>query len=65
MITLTLVVCLITSPDVCREEQPPTAVISELQCMIQSQQIAAAWENDHPKWTVKRLQCGRDIERKI
>lgn len=59
MITLTLVVCLITSPDICREEQPPTAVISEQQCLIQGQQIAAEWTGDHPKWTVQGWRCGR------
>lgn len=64
MITITLFVCLIASPDVCHEEQPPTAVISEMQCMIQSQQIAAEWVGDHPKWAVKGLHCGR-AERKI
>ena len=58
MIVLVLTVCLASAPDVCREEQPPIAVISEMQCMIQGQQIAAEWIGDHPKWELRGWRCG-------
>ena len=48
MIAIILTVCLATSPDVCHEESPPIAVISEQQCKIQGQQIAAELQKNPP-----------------
>lgn len=59
MIELVLVVCLATAPDVCHEESPPTAVISEMQCAIQGQQMALDWLADHPKYELRGWRCGR------
>ena len=58
MIALVLTVCLVAAPDACHDEQPPIAIISEFQCVLQGQQIAAEWVNDHPRWTLKGWRCG-------
>ncbi len=57
MITLILVVCLTATPDVCREEQPPVEVASGTSCMIQGQQLATPWLDEHPKWALKGWRC--------
>lgn len=57
MVTLILVVCLSATPDVCREERPPVDVASPMQCMVQGQQIAAEWIEEHPKWRLSALRC--------
>jgi hypothetical protein len=57
MITLVLIVCLSTTPDVCREERPPIDVASPMACMVQGQQIAAEWVEEHPKWRLNGWRC--------
>ena len=57
MITLVLVVCLSATPDVCREERPPIDAASPMACMVQGQQIAAVWLEDHPKWRLSGWRC--------
>jgi hypothetical protein len=59
MIAIILTVCLAAAPEICRDEQPPIAVISEIQCVMQGQQIAAEWIGDHPKYELRRWRCGR------
>lgn len=58
MIAIVLTVCLITAPGICHDESPPIAVISGIQCMMQGQQIAAEWLEDHPKWMLQGWRCG-------
>jgi hypothetical protein len=55
--TLIIVVCLATSPDVCREEQPPIDMGQGLSCAMNGQTIAAEWLADHPLWTLKGWRC--------
>jgi len=57
MISLILVVCLASSPDVCREETPPIDVDSPMACLVEGQQIAAEWLEDHPKWSLRGSRC--------
>lgn len=57
MITLVLVVCLSATPDVCREERPPIDAVSAMYCMVQGQQIAAEWLEEHPKWRLIAWRC--------
>ena len=57
MVTLTLVVCLSSMPNICHEEHPPVDVLSTTACMIQGQQIAAEWTEQHPKWQVTGWRC--------
>jgi hypothetical protein len=55
IVTLVLVVCLVTSPEECREEKPP--IPDGVSCMVQAQQIAAEWIGDHPKWLLHGWRC--------
>jgi hypothetical protein len=57
MVTLILVVCLSGSPDICREEQPPIDVTNAMTCLVQGQQIAAEWLEEHPKWPLEAWRC--------
>lgn len=57
MFTLVLVVCLSATPDVCREEHPPIDAVSPMSCVVQGQQIAAEWIEDHPKWQLAAWRC--------
>lgn len=57
MVTLVLVVCLSVTPQTCHEEHPPVEVASPMQCLIQGQQIAAQWVEEHPKWRVDGWRC--------
>jgi hypothetical protein len=57
MITLVLVVCLSTTPDSCREERPIVDVSSPMSCMLQGQQYAIEWLEEHPKWHLSQWRC--------
>ena len=57
MITLILIVCLASSPDTCREERPPIDAVNAMACMVQGQQIAAQWVEEHPKWKLTGWRC--------
>ncbi len=57
MITLVLIVCLSTTPNVCHEERPPVDVASPMACMVRGEQIAAEWVDEHPKWTLTGWKC--------
>lgn len=57
MITLVLIVCLASTPTVCHEERPPVDVASPMACMVQGEQIAAEWVDEHPKWTLVGWTC--------
>ncbi len=57
MVTLILVVCLSGTPGVCHEEQPPIDVTSAMSCLVQGQQLAAEWLEEHPKWRLEGWRC--------
>ncbi len=57
MISLILVVCLSATPDICREERPPIEIASPMVCLIQGQQIAVQWLEEHPKWQLSGWRC--------
>jgi hypothetical protein len=57
MITLVLVVCLSTTPESCREERPIVDVSSAMACMLQGQQYAIEWLEEHPKWHLSQWRC--------
>lgn len=57
MVSLILVVCLMTTPDVCREERPPTEAISGVSCIVEGQQLASQWLDEHPKWVLRGWRC--------
>ncbi|MEJ1160830.1 hypothetical protein [Prosthecomicrobium sp. N25] len=57
---LILAVCLLTSPENCREERLTISMeeTAPMQCMIGAQTIIAEWSQTHPKWKVARWRCG-------
>ena len=57
MITLILVVCLTAKPDICEEQRPPVEIVSQMSCLVQGQQIAAEWLEEHPKWRLLGWRC--------
>jgi hypothetical protein len=57
MMTLILVVCLSATPNVCKEERPIVEAMSPMGCMVQGQQIAAEWVEEHPKWQLSEFRC--------
>jgi len=57
MMTLILVVCLSATPNVCKEERPIIEAMSPMGCMVQGQQIAAEWVEEHPKWQLSEFRC--------
>jgi hypothetical protein len=57
MVSLILVVCLAAAPDVCREERPPIEPVSGLSCVMEGQQFASQWLEEHPKWALKGWRC--------
>ena len=58
MVTLIIVVCLSGMPSICHEEHHPVDALSTIACMVQGQQIAAEWTEQHPKVTGWRCQFG-------
>ena len=60
MIQMVLLVCLLSDPTKCHEETPAfiASHASLHSCMFQGQIIAAQWEEQHPKYTVRRWVCG-------
>ncbi len=57
MVSLILVVCLTAAPEVCREERRPIASVSGPSCMVQAQQLASQWLDEHPKWALRGWRC--------
>ena len=57
MVTLILVVCLSSAPTLCREERPPIDAVSPLACIVEGQQIAIGWLEEHPKWRLSGWRC--------
>jgi hypothetical protein len=57
MLSLILTVCLAAAPDTCQEERPPVEPASAVTCMMQGQEIAAEWLNEHPKWVLSAWRC--------
>ncbi len=56
---LVFLVCLISSPDSCREERFSLAFepVSGLGCMTGAQSRLAEWTDTHPGWRVARWKC--------
>ena len=59
MLELILLVCLASDPTSCRDERPPIDLLMPMACMLQGQQIAAEWLEDHPKLVLKSYRCAK------
>ena len=59
MIELAFIVCLIDSPDRCRDVGLTYSAenLTPMQCVIRAQPELAKWANEHPGWQVKRFTC--------
>ncbi len=58
MVQLVLVYCLLANNSVCNEKRPFLEGLSSFSgCMVAAQQIAAAYEADHPSWHLSRIKC--------
>lgn len=58
---LVLLVCLATSPNVCREERVAVSVeqTDPRMCMVGAVPTIAEWTESNPDWNVRRWTCGR------
>jgi hypothetical protein len=56
---LIFLVCLVTAPDVCREEQLNYSFepIAATTCMAGAQPRLAEWTEAHPGWRIARWRC--------
>ena len=52
-------ICLLASPQTCREERIPCsfAGASATACIVRSQEAIAEWQAGHPLWRVARWRC--------
>ena len=57
MIVLTLVFCLATAPGVCQKVSPQE-YNSGIACLLDAQQVAAEWKDEHPGYVLKNMRCG-------
>ncbi|PST24142.1 hypothetical protein C7U60_09480 [Mesorhizobium plurifarium] len=58
LITLVMTVCLISSPEACREESLQLQESGSLtQCLFRSMTYIAQWSAEHPALRVKRWRC--------
>lgn len=65
MIDLILTVCMISQPNVCKEEHLYFQSRGSLaQCMALSTPYVAKWAGDNPNWDVKSWTCGWPEDRK-
>jgi hypothetical protein len=57
---LVLMVCLVASPETCREERVLVGapLADARMCMSGAVPVIAEWCEDHPDWRVQRWRCG-------
>ena len=57
--TLVFLVCLISSPETCREERLNFSFeqTSGFGCMMGAPPRLAEWSNTHPRWRIARWKC--------
>lgn len=60
MIELTLFACLLSDPRICMDVSLNVSDhMTPMQCLMASQNEAARWITNNPKWRVAKLTCGR------
>lgn len=60
MVYLTLVFCLMASPQQCQEQRPSSEPLTLMECVLNGQVTAQYWLADHPKWMLARWRCGSE-----
>jgi hypothetical protein len=64
MIAIILSTCLISQPDVCRDQVIPLdSEVSTTHCVMTAPPHLAQWSVEHPEWRVVRWSCRRTTER--
>jgi hypothetical protein len=64
MIAIILSTCLLSDPDVCREQIIPLdSETSPMRCVMTAPPHVAQWNTEHPEWRVVRWQCRLTTER--
>jgi hypothetical protein len=57
MIVLTLIFCTLAQPVHCQKVSPQEYQ-SGIACLLEAQQKAAEWGNEHPGWRLAAFRCG-------
>jgi hypothetical protein len=65
MVHLVLTFCMMAWQTHCTEERPLLQEMSLMACMVQGQQVAQDWLNDHPKWMLTRWRCEQNVPRQL
>jgi len=63
MVHMVLTFCMMAWQTHCTEERPYTETLSLIGCMVQGQQVAQDWLNDHPRWMLKGWRCEQNVPR--
>jgi len=61
MVYLTLVFCLMSSPQHCQEQHPSSEPVTLMECVLKGQTSAQYWLADHPKWILARWRCDSEL----
>ncbi len=60
MLALTLSVCLLSDPNVCKDVPLNISdTMTPMQCLLSSQQEAAKWLDNNAGWRIAKMTCGR------
>jgi len=65
MVHLALTDCMMAWQSHCSEERPVIEDMSPMACMVEGQQVAAEWVEEHPKWMLARWRCEQGPPRDI
>lgn len=65
MVHLVLTLCLMASQSQCTDQRPMLEEMSVMACVMQGQQIAQEWLEDHPKWMLSRWRCEKNVPREV
>jgi hypothetical protein len=65
MVHLVLTFCMMAWQTHCLEERPVFEQMSLMTCMIQGQQVAQQWLEDHPRWMLSRWRCEQNVPRQL
>jgi len=63
MVHLVLTVCMMAWQAHCADERPILEEMTMMACMIEGQQVAAEWVEEHPKWMLARWRCEQNVPR--
>jgi hypothetical protein len=65
MVHLVLTFCMMAWQTHCVEERPMLEQMSATACIVQGQQIAQRWLDDHPRWMLSGWSCEENVPRQL